>query len=199
MHKSSYENMKRFVDKYLNNYKSKNIKILDVGSQDINGSYKPLFNDPYWKYTGLDVVKGENVDVVIKDMYDWKEIESNAYDIVISGQVLEHIEFFWVTMCEITRVLKKDGICCIIVPSSGCEHKYPVDCWRFFPDGVKALARYAKLESLEVYNCWDGHVIDGEENVWKDTVLICRKSDKGLIRNASFRIKSFLSRIALKI
>lgn len=199
MHKSSYENMKKFVDKYLNDFKSKNIKILDVGSQDVNGSYKPMFNNSSWEYIGLDMIKGKNVDVVIKNMYDWKEIKSGTFDIVISGQVFEHVEFIWVTMCEITRVLRNDGICCIIVPSSGHEHKYPLDCWRFFPDGAKAMARYAKLDIIEAYNCWGQPAIDGEANLWKDTVLICKKSHQGLIKKISFRIKSLLSKYLLKI
>lgn len=191
--------MRKFVDKYLIDYRSKSLKILDIGSQDINGSYKPLFDNPGWEYSGLDMVEGKNVDVAIKDAYDWKEVRSNTYDIVISGQVLEHVEFFWVTMCEITRVLKNGGLCCIIVPSSGVEHKYPLDCWRFFPDGVKALARFAKLEIIDAYNCWDPPIIEGEANEWKDTVLICKKHHKNLAHSVSFRVKSFLSRVLLKI
>ena len=130
MHTSSYQNMRVFVDKYLQNYKSKKIKILDIGSQDINGSYKPLFENGNWEYKGLDICRGENVDIVVTNIYNWKEVRSNSYDVVISGQALEHIEYFWLTMYEISRVLKNEGLCCIIVPSSGPEHRYPKDCWR---------------------------------------------------------------------
>jgi len=174
MHTSSYQNMRRFVDKYMQSYRSRKTRILDVGSQDINGSYKPLFDNRNWEYQGLDICQGENVDIVVKDIYNWKEVRSNSYDVVISGQALEHIEFFWLTMCEIARVLKNEGLCCIIAPSSGPEHRYPKDCWRFFPDGLEALAGYAMLEVIEVYTCWEP-MRDGEENVWKDTVLVCRK------------------------
>ena len=40
--------------------------------------------------------------------YNWKEIANDHYDVVISGQALEHIEFFWVTLGEIVRVTKKE-------------------------------------------------------------------------------------------
>lgn len=175
MHKSSYENMRRFADKYLKEYEAENLKIIDIGSQDVNGSYRNLFNKTGWKYTGADVVAGKNVDIVINDMYNWKEIKSNSYDIVISGQTLEHVEFFWITMSEIHRILKQNGMACIIAPSSGPEHKYPLDCWRFYPDGLSAVARYAGLKVVEVYNCKESNNSDGTVNIWKDSVLICKK------------------------
>ena len=170
--------MKKFTEKYLTERKSDNLKILDIGSQDVNGSYKPLFDSERWQYTGADIEKGKNVDVVVKDLYDWKEFKSNFYDVIVSGQTLEHVEFFWMTMSEISRILKEGGLCCILVPSSGPEHKHPLDCWRFFPDGLSALAKYSGLEVLEVFNCWNDPPVEGEENIWKDSVLICRKSPK---------------------
>ncbi len=169
MHESSYQNMKQFVEIYLD--KKKSLKILDVGSQDVNGSYKNLFNNKKWQYYGLDMVKAKNVDIVIKNIYDWKEIKNKTYDIVISGQALEHIEYPWLTMKEIKRVLKLNGLCCIIVPSSGPEHKYPIDCYRFFPDGLKALAKYVDLDVINSYNCWD------YDSQWKDSILICKRKN----------------------
>ncbi|GAG13676.1 unnamed protein product, partial [marine sediment metagenome] len=56
MHSESYIIMAEFVKKYLN--RSDKLDILDVGSQDVNGSYKDLFNWPTWNYTGLDIAKG---------------------------------------------------------------------------------------------------------------------------------------------
>jgi SAM-dependent methyltransferase len=173
MHKSSYQNMKQFVEKYLN--KNKTLKILDIGSQDVYGSYKDLFKNPNWKYYGLDMIKAKNVDIVIKNIYSWKEIRSKTYDVVISGQALEHIEYPWLTMKEIKRILKSDGLCCIIAPSSGPEHKYPIDCYRFFPDGLKALAKYVNLDVIDSYNCWDN------DSEWKDSVLICKNKKNNFL------------------
>lgn len=89
------------------------------------------------------------------------------------------IEFFWLTMCEIARVPRKEGPCCIIAPSPGPQHGYPKDCWRFFPDALEAVARYAMLEIVESYTCGEP-MRNGENNIWKDTVLICRKPIRGL-------------------
>lgn len=175
MHISSYESMFKFANDYLSDYCEKELKILDIGSQDINGSYRKIFNIPKWNYTGCDISQGQNVDIVLKNVYNWTEIKSNYYDVVVSGQSFEHIEYFWVTMLEITRVLKSGGLCCIIAPSSGCEHNYPVDCWRFFPDGFKALAKYSGINILEVYTMWDNNVYSDGSEIWHDTVFIGEK------------------------
>lgn len=175
MHLSSYCKMKKFRQKYLADKENKKLVILDIGSQDINGSYKDIFNSPEWKYRGVDMCKGKNVDIVLSDIYNWKEIRSRSVDVVISGQAFEHIEYIWLTMSEIYRVLKHDGLCCIIAPSNGREHKYPIDCWRIYPDGFRALAKYAKLEPIEVYTQWGQEGYEDGSDMWHDSVLIAKK------------------------
>ncbi len=170
--------MTAFIEKYLSKYDDTDISILDIGSQNVGthdkGTYRHLFDRPDWKYCGLDVSEGENVDIVIDDYYNWSEIPDNSYDVIISGQALEHIEYVWLTMKEVARILKTGGYCCLIAPSKGPEHKYPLDCWRILPDGMKALAKYANLSVL------DNYISNEEEhnhelNLWHDNVLICQK------------------------
>jgi SAM-dependent methyltransferase len=167
--------MLAFRKKYLEGKSSELLSILDLGSLDVNGSYRGCFEVPSWTYRGIDMAAGKNVDLVLQDPYDWREIESGSADVVVSGQAFEHIEFFWLTVLEIARVLKPEGLCCLIAPSGGPEHRYPVDCWRFFPDGFAALARFASLDVLEIYsqNGTAGYA-DGSD-LWQDTVLVCRK------------------------
>jgi hypothetical protein len=168
--------MLAFRNKYLNDKKSEPLLILDLGSLDVNGSYREHFDLAPWTYRGMDLTPGANVDIVLKNPYKWKEIGANSVDVLISGQAFEHIEFFWITMLEIARVLKPGGLSCTIAPSAGIEHRYPVDCWRFYPDGFSALARYVRLEALEVFTQWepDSRFTD-DSNRWQDTVLVCRK------------------------
>lgn len=176
MHKSSLDKMVSFRDRYLAERKGDVLLILDLGSLDANGSYRQLFAVPPWRYLGVDIARGDNVDIVVRNPYCWKEIMANSADVLISGQAFEHIEFFWITMLEIERVLKPGGLCCIIAPSAGHEHRYPVDCWRFYPDGFRALARFARLQTIEVLRQVEpDHRFDDESNVWQDTMLVCRK------------------------
>lgn len=187
MHNSSYDKMETFVEQYLD--KDKKLKILDIGSQDVNGSYRKLFENPNWDYTGADMCEGNNVDIILNNVYRWNDIPANTYDVIISGQALEHVEYFLNTMYEINRLLKTNGKVCIIVPSGGYEHRYPLDCWRFYPDGMKALAVYAKLNPLETYTQWDDLSYTDGSNDWHDSALIAEKPKYKLKDKISFLIK----------
>lgn len=173
--------MQWFVEHYASRLAKNKLRVLDVGSYDVNGSYRHLFDESRYDYTGLDMEEGPNVDIVLKSPYDWSAIESDCYDIVISGQALEHIEYFWKTMEEMTRVLKKDGLLCLIAPNGFGEHRYPVDCYRFFADGMIALARYVGIEPLHAHtNCApnaNDHDWYSKDNA--DSMLIARKTFDG--------------------
>ena len=171
MHKNSHDKMEWFKNNYLNT--SKKLDILDVGSldgQDYN--YSDIFNEKNWTYTGLDFQGGNNVDIVVTDIYNWFEVEDNTYDVVISGQIFEHLEFFWLTMSQIERVLRPGGYVCIIAPSAGPKHGGDVpNCYRFHEDGMKALAKYVDLEVLHA------SVDDREETKpWYDACLVAHKA-----------------------
>jgi hypothetical protein len=87
-------------------------------------------------------------------------------------------------MLEVARVLKPGGICCILAPSSGPEHRYPTDCWRFYPDGMTSLAHFAQLEVIEATTQWEDKGYADGSDWWHDSMLVCRKPDNGTWRNA---------------
>ena len=172
MHKNSHEKMGWFKNTYLNT--SNNLKILDVGSLDGKGSYNysDIFNENNWTYTGLDIQEGNNVDIVVTDIYNWFEVEDNSYDVIVSGQFFEHLEFFWLTMSEIERVLRPGGYVCIIAPSAGPKHGGDMpNCYRFYEDGFRALAKYVDLEVLHAS-------VDNREvaKPWYDACLVAHKA-----------------------
>lgn len=199
MHTSSYEKMQDFRNRYLSGQEDRSLFIYDLGSQDVNGSYRSLFSEPYWRYIGLDMVAGKNVDVVLRTPYVWQEITGSSADVVVSGQAFEHIQFFWITMLEIARVLKPSGICCILAPSSGPEHRYPLDCWRFYPDGMTSLAHFAQMEVLEATTQWDDQGHKDGSDWWHDSLLVCRRPDKGAWWNMKSSLKRWLQHRAMTI
>lgn len=136
------------IENFYDWYVTFNNDILDVGSYNENGTFRDIF---YTGYVGLDIRKGPNVDVVVKDPYNWIEIPNETFDIVICGNTIEHVEFPWLTFQEIARVLKHGGFFCIIAPAIWEEHKYPVDCYRYYPDGLRALCKWSNLEYIEGY------------------------------------------------
>lgn len=182
MHLTSYLKIKYFKETYL--APKDKLRILDIGSFDRNGdyNYKSILNEENWSYDGLDLVEGNNVDIVIENPYDWKEIEDETYDVIVSGQAFEHIEFFWFTLKEIDRVLKPKGMICIIAPSTGPVHKNPYDCWRFTDKGMESLAKYINFEVLE------SGTNDGNENHWHDSYVIARKSGSTKVNDLNHKM-----------
>jgi SAM-dependent methyltransferase len=174
MHNSSFEKMKLFAEVYLDEYKDRALHILDFGSQSVDGAplvLRNIFSTSNWTYTGVDIVSGHNVDVVLANPYSWDEIASDSLDVVVSGQTFEHVEYFWITMFEIGRVLKPGGIAVLIAPSNGFEHRYPVDCWRFYRDGFAALSKMIDFKFMEGFTDW-GRTGDA---IWCDTIGIFQK------------------------
>jgi SAM-dependent methyltransferase len=182
MHDSSMLRMKWFKENFCSN-DNKTKVVLDVGSYCVEGhqSYRDFFNGDLFKYIGLDMAEGPNVTIRVKTPYQWNEVSDNFCDILISGQAFEHIEFPWITIREIARVVKPNGLICIIAPNGLGLHRYPVDCWRYYSDGMIALAKWAGLEILHVSTNlapqgssveWYGH--------WQDCMLIARKPETGV-------------------
>lgn len=177
MHISSKNNMERCYKKYILGEfldKRESVKVLDVGSIDINGSFREIFTHNKVKYTGVDLEKGNGVDIVLSNPYKYP-ISSYSMDIVISGQTFEHCEFFWKSFEEMCRVLDFGGYLFLISPSGGKIHRFPVDCYRFLPDSCNALANWANINQKEyrmvLIESWTD-----DSSVWKDLVGIFQKN-----------------------
>ena len=196
MHSSAKLNMENFFSVYLEKFN--NPKILDFGSQSLSDHIgaKDVLNkmNINYEYTGLDIEKGNNVDIVLKDPYLFKEIPDSTYDIIISTSVLEHVEFFWLTYLEILRILKPEGLFYLNVPSNGDFHRWPQDCWRFYPDSGNALINWAKrnnykpilLESFvsnQYLECaWNDYI----SVTLKDETYLNTYNDKIIYKNKKF-------------
>jgi hypothetical protein len=148
--------------------------VLDIGGANVNGSYRDILVDPRIHYVAADLAPAEGVNIVLDDPYHIPAA-AGAYDLVISGQTFEHCEFFWLAFQEMVRVVKDDGFVFLIAPSSGPIHRYPVDCYRFYPDSYIALAKYAQCHLQE---CW----LD-ERGPWNDLVGVFCKHGPALERS----------------
>lgn len=180
MHKSTHLRMEYLVKYYEPYFLKDKVKVLDIGSYDVGGTYRDIFQKENYQYEGLDVCEGPNVDIVPNDIYSWDEIPDNTYDLVISGQAFEHIEYPWLTIREIARVLKPSGLAVITAPNAGPEHRYPVDCYRYFSDGLCALAKWADLAVIHVSVTGIPEKCEGEEldqwlNEFNDAYLVAQK------------------------
>jgi SAM-dependent methyltransferase len=120
--------------------------VVDVGAQDVNGSLKQVC-PPHMHYVGVDFVAGKGVDVVLDDPYRLP-FDDGSLDMVVSSSCFEHSQMFWVLFLEIMRVLKPSGLFYLNAPSNGPFHRYPVDCWRFYPDSAHALVTWAQRNGM---------------------------------------------------
>jgi SAM-dependent methyltransferase len=147
MHESAMSNAKRFFEAYTPALTdTKNVTVVDIGAQDVNGSLREVCPSNF-NYIGLDFQDAKGVDIVLDDPYIFP-LENESADIVVSSSCLEHSEMFWLAYLEMMRILKPGGLLYLNVPSSGDFHRYPVDCWRFYPDAGAALVTWGKRNGL---------------------------------------------------
>ena len=176
MHPSALNNGKLFFDTYspplLESEGS--IRVVEIGSQDVNGSIRQ-FCPQEFEYIGVDFVDGKGVDVVITSPYELP-FDDNSVDIVVSSSCFEHSEMFWVVYLEIIRILKPHGVFYLNVPSNGMFHRYPVDCWRFYPDSGPALVTWAQYNNFNVGLMESYTSNQVGNNWWNDFVAVYIKN-----------------------
>jgi len=168
MHTSAMNNGRDFFLTYAPDFYSKNnVKVVDIGSQNINGSLRK-FSPSNFDYIGVDFCADKDVDIILEDPY-LLPFKNESVDIVVSTSCFEHSEMFWLTFLEILRILKPDGLFYLNAPSKGPVHEYPVDCWRFYPGSGQALLKWAEKNfySIEILESFT----DASE-LWEDYVCI---------------------------
>jgi SAM-dependent methyltransferase len=173
MHDTAMRNGKRFFDTYLPYLDLPTV--VDIGAQNVNGSLREVCPATA-TYIGVDFVKGAGVDVVLDDPYKLP-FEDGSIDAVVSSSCFEHSEFFWVLFLEILRVLKPAGLFYLNAPSNGQFHRYPVDCWRFYPDSGRALERWARANNVNA-TMLESYIGQQGRDGWNDFVCVFVKDDR---------------------
>ena len=171
MHNTTYQEVGEFVATMLD--PTAKLSILDLGARSSNGSYRSLFVDvpeqwevrhemlagfrarytpgPLWQYVGADTAAGENVDIVLPKPYDWG-IAPQTFDVILSGQCLEHVPDVAQWVRQIPPLVKPGGLVLMLAPYRGDIHA----CggghyWLIMPDGMKWLLEdVAGLEVVDV-------------------------------------------------
>lgn len=146
------------------------LRIVDIGAQDVNGSLRSVA-PPGCEYVGLDFSEGRGVNVVISDPYAMP-LPDGCADIVVSSSCFEHAEFFWLLFNDLLRLLKPDGLLYINVPSNGDFHRYPVDCWRFYPDSGVALQNWARRSGHAGATLLESFTGAQRSQSWNDFVAV---------------------------
>lgn len=152
-------NSKLLIQKYGIEYFKDGMKILEIGPDNIPSSIQQLIRNNVTCDT-LNIFDDKRLTYPNSFEYSFP-ISDNIYDIVISANVIEHVKKIWKWIPELARVTKKGGYVITVNPVSWGYHEDPVDCWRIYPEGMKALYDDAdikvvfstteSLESLHLY------------------------------------------------
>jgi SAM-dependent methyltransferase len=171
MHLTAEQNAKRFFENYVYKENISN-NILEIGST-IGGFNIRSLKRENDNYVGVDLEPNMGVDVVLQDPYILP-FQDNTFDFAISSSCFEHSEFFWLSYQETMRVLKPSGVFYLNAPSNGMFHRYPVDCWRFFPDSGNALVNWGNRNGLNSI-LLEQYTSEKETDIWSDYVAVFLK------------------------
>ncbi len=175
MHPTAMSNGTRFFDTYV--AKMSAPTIVEIGSQNVNGSLREVCPAGA-QYIGLDFVDGEGVDVVLSDPYRIP-FDAETADAIVCSSCFEHSEMFWLVFLEALRILKPGGVFYLNVPSNGTFHRYPVDCWRFYPDSGHAMVTWARRNGFRPL-LLESYTARQHADIWNDFVAVFLKDERSL-------------------
>lgn len=119
------------------------MRVLEIGPNAFPSTYQEIAGaDATWET--IDLVKRPGLTHVSSGEYEFP-LPSDAFDVVLSAQVIEHVRKIWLWIKELARVCKPGGWVITINPVSWPYHEDPIDCWRIYPDGMRALYDEAGL------------------------------------------------------
>ncbi len=140
-----------FIAKNLSERDIKDKRVLDVGSYSSSTGIRHLIESFHpAKYVGVDVRRGNDVDIVCDTENLESKFKENSFDIVISTEVVEHIRNWRKAISGMKHVVKPNGIILITTRSKGFEyHMSPQDYWRYEPEDMRKIFSDFKILKLE--------------------------------------------------
>ncbi len=176
MHPSSIENMKIMRAKYLQYLnKIEKPKVLDVGGiyDKPNKTYLRLFEDiPGIEWHVVDIKSHPTVTKVMPAPFNIPYAD-NTFDLVVSGQMLEHSANPFKSVSEMKRVLKVGCRMALAAPSAGPYHDVQ-DGWRFLKDAFRFIAE--DVGDIRIIADWiQTDAPDERSRKWQDHLFVGEK------------------------
>jgi SAM-dependent methyltransferase len=145
-----HENSKRMFTRHVLPLFGGSPRVLEIGPDGVPSSYRKLVDAARGPaavaaWDTVDLASRPGMTFAARDEYTFP-IADGAYDVVLSGQVLEHVRKPWRWLPELARVCRPGGHVVTISPVNWPYHEAPVDCWRAFPEGLRALYDEAGLD-----------------------------------------------------
>lgn len=143
MHRNSWLLFQRHAQGYFHS----GDRVLEIGPERIPSAYQLGVGVDVERWDTLDFPTRPGVTIQITDGYHFP-VQDNHYDVVLSGQVIYTVPKVWKWVEELVRITRPGGFVITIAPVSWPFAEAPVDCWRIYPDGMRALYEEAGLEVI---------------------------------------------------
>lgn len=144
-----HDSVRAFVASVVDAQELRHSSVLEVGSYDVNGNVRNLFDGPY---VGVDLRSGKGVDKVGR-LENLPGVGADS-DVGLCLEVLEHDFYPWRTIAALSARLKRGAH--VIVTCRGYDsegyfpwHAEPVDVWRYTVSGVNALLNVSGIDVAE--------------------------------------------------
>jgi len=149
-----HENSKLIFARHAMPFFGADVRVLEIGPDGVPSSYQRLVRDQLGArapktWDTVDLATRPGMTHAARSEYEFP-IAADQYDLVLSGQVLEHVKKPWRWLPELARVCRPGGHVITISPVTWPYHEAPVDCWRIYPEGMRALCEEAGLQVLDV-------------------------------------------------
>lgn len=126
-------------------------RVLEVGSQDVNGSPRTVIVPLYPRsYLGIDNAPGSGVDEICNADDLERKFGSESFDVVLSTELLEHVQDWRTVVSQMKRVVARTGLLVVTTRSPGFPyHPYPIDVWRYRKEDFAEIFRDMEILVLE--------------------------------------------------
>lgn len=153
--------------------KKPDTKILDIGGRARSRLDRSKLY-PHHEVTVVDILEGENVDVVGDAHQLSKHFEPDSFDFFLSVSVFEHLLMPWKAAIEIAKILKVGGVGLVHTHQTLGMHDLPWDFWRFSLDAWPAL--FNEKTGFEIIASCMSHPQFITPFVWREDKADCEKS-----------------------
>lgn len=113
-------------------------QVVEIGSLNVNGSIRQVFQKPEHVWLGIDRVGGKDVDLVT-DAQSFLVQHPNEFDAIVACESYEHDPEWWRTHHAARSALKSGGWFVFSAPTIGFPyHDFGGDYYRFTEDAVRS-------------------------------------------------------------
>lgn len=134
------EPVHRIFDTFLNEMaKRDGGTLIEIGARARSGVSRKALVPPRFKYVGVDILQGDNVDLLADAHQLSNYFLPESIDGIFCFSLFEHLLMPWKVAIEMNKVMKTGALGAIVTHQSWPVHDAPCDYWRFSAYAWKGL------------------------------------------------------------